>query len=285
MTIVVTGATGHLGRLTVEGLLARGVPAAEIVATGRDTARITDLAGQGVTVRQADFDQPATLKDAFAGAEKLLLVSGSEMGRRIPQHRNAVDAAREAGVRLIAYTSAPKADRTALKLAAEHAATEAYIRESGLPFVFMRNCWYFEVYTAQIPAQLEQHAVVGAAGGGRFSPAARADYAEAAAAVLVAPDQAGQVYELGGDTAITLADYAAELSRQSGVEVTYRDLPLSEYRAMLEGYGMPAPVAETVADIDAGIARGDLLSDDGSLRRLIGRPTTTLAEAIRTARS
>ena len=281
MTIVVTGATGHLGRLVVENLLARGVPAADVVATGRDTARIADLAGRGVTVRHADFDDPATLKEAFAGAGRLLLVSASEVGRRIPQHRNAVDAAREAGVELLAYTSAPKADRTALKLAAEHRATEEYIRAAGVPFVFLRNCWYLEVYTAQIPAQLEQGAVTGAAGDGRFSPAARADYAEAAAAVLAGGEHAGQVYELGGDTAITLADYAAELSRQAGREVAYRDLPVDAYARMLEGFGLPAPVAEVIADADAGIARGDLLSDDGTLRRLIGRETTPLADAIR----
>lgn len=281
MSIVVTGATGHLGRLVVEALLDRGVPAAGIVATGRDTARITDLADRGVTVRHADFDDPASLKDAFAGAGKLLLVSAAEVGRRIPQHRNAVDAAREAGVGLLAYTSAPKADRTPLKLAAEHRATEEYIRSCGVPFVLLRNCWYLEVYTAQIPTQLEHGAVTGAAGDGRFSPAARADYAEAAAAVLAGGDHAGRVYELGGDTAITLADYAAELSRQAGREVVYRDLPVEAYASMLEGLGLPAPVAEVIADADAGIARGDLLSDDGTLRRLIGRPTTTLADAIR----
>jgi NAD(P)H dehydrogenase (quinone) len=283
MTIVVTGATGHLGRLVVEALLTRGVPAADIVATGRDTARIADLADRGVAVRHADFDDPATLKDAFAGADRLLLVSASEAGKRIPQHRNAVDAARQAGVGLLTYTSAPKADHTALKLAAEHRATEEYIRASGVPFAFLRNCWYFEVYTAQIPTQLQDGAVTGAAGDGRFSPAARADYAEAAAAVLAGGDHAGAVYELGGDTAITLTDYAAELSRQAGREVVYTDLPVDAYARMLEGFGLPPAAAEVIADADAGIARGDLLSDDGTLRRLIGRPTTTLADAIRSA--
>jgi NAD(P)H dehydrogenase (quinone) len=283
MSIVVTGATGHLGRLVVESLLARGVAAADIVATGRNVGAIADLAGRGVTVRHADFDDPASLKDAFAGAEKLLLVSASELGRRVPQHRNAVDAAREAGVTLLAYTSAPKADRTQLKLAAEHRATEEYIRESGVPSVILRNSWYFEVYTAQIPTQLEHGAVTGAAGDGRFTPAARRDYAEAAAAALTADDQAGRVYELGGDTAITLAEYAAEVARQTGRPVEYRDLPVDAYTRMLEGFGLPAAAAEVIADADAGIARGDLLSGDGSLSRLIGRPTTTLAEAVRAA--
>lgn len=281
MSIVVTGATGHLGRLVVESLLDRGVAAADIVATGRDVGTIADLAGRGVTVRRADFDDPASLKDAFAGAEKLLLVSASEVGRRIPQHRNAVDAARAAGIGLLVYTSAPKADDTRLKLAAEHRATEEYIRASGLPFVILRNNWYLEVYTAQIPAQLEHGAVTGAAGDGRFTPAARRDYAEAAAAVLIAGGPAGQVYELGGDTPITLAEYAAELARQSGRPVEYRNLPLDAYTTTLEGFGLPAAAAEVIADADAGIARGDLLTTGGTLSRLIGRPATTLAEAVR----
>jgi NAD(P)H dehydrogenase (quinone) len=285
MTIVVTGATGHLGRHVVEGLLARGVPAAGIVATGRNVDAIADLAARGVTVRRADFDDPASLKDAFAGADRLLLVSASEIGKRIPQHRNAVDAAKEAGVSLLAYTSAPKADDTPLLLAAEHRDTEEYIRASGVPAVILRNSWYFEVYTAQLATQLEHGAVTGAAGTGRFSPAARRDYAEAAAAVLVAPDQAGRVYELGGDTAITLADYAAEVARQSGRPVAYQNLSVEAYTRMLEGFGLPTPVAEVIADADAGIERGDLLSDDGSLSRLIGRPTTTVAEAVRAALS
>jgi NAD(P)H dehydrogenase (quinone) len=282
MSIVVTGATGRLGRLTVESLLAKGVAAADIVATGRSIDKIGDLAARGVTVRQADFDDPATLKDAFAGADKVLLVSGSEPGKRIPQHRAAVDAAREAGAELIVYTSAPRADTTALKLAEEHAATEKYIRDSGLPFAFLRNSWYLEVYTERIAEQLE-HGVTGSAGDGRISAAARADYAEAAAAVLTAPDQAGQVYELGGDTAFTLTEYAAELSRQSGKPVEYHDIPLEAYTTMLEGFGLPRPLAEVIADIDAGIKRGDVLSDSGDLSRLIGHPTTTLAAAIAAA--
>jgi NAD(P)H dehydrogenase (quinone) len=282
MSIVVTGATGHLGRLVVESLLAHGVPAAEIVAAGRSVDKISDLAARGVTVRHADFDDPATLKDAFAGAGKLLLVSASDIGKRNDQHRAVVDAAKEAGVELIAYTSAPRADTTELKLAAEHAYTEKYIRDSGLPFAFLRNSWYFEVYTDQIATQLE-HGVTGSAGDGPISAASRADYAAAAAAVLTAPDQAGKVYELGGDTSFTLTEYAAELSRQSGKTVEYHDIPLDAYTKMLEGFGLPAPVAVVIADIDTGIKRGDILSDSGELARLIGRPTTTLSAAIAAA--
>jgi NAD(P)H dehydrogenase (quinone) len=280
MTIVVTGATGHLGRFTVESLLERGVPAAEIVATGRSVDKLADLAARGVTVRHADYTDPASLKEAFAGADRVLLVSGSEMGKRVEQHRNAVAAARDAGVSLLVYTSAPKADDTALLLAAEHRETEAIVKASGVAYVLLRNSWYIENWTAQIGTQLEHGAVLGAAGEGRVSGAARRDYAEAAAAVLTSDGHEGATYELGGDVAFTLAEYAAEVTRQSGTTVVYTDLPVDAYTRTLIGFGVPEPVAAIIADSDAGIVRGDLLSDSGTLRRLIGRPTTSLAEAV-----
>jgi NAD(P)H dehydrogenase (quinone) len=280
MTIVVTGATGHLGRFAVESLLARGVPATGIVATGRSVDKLADLAARGVTVRRADYTDPAGLNEAIAGADTLLLVSGSEMGQRVAQHRNAVDAARDAGVSLIVYTSAPKADRTALLLAAEHRATEEYIRASGIGHVFLRNSWYIENWSAQIATQIEHGAVLGAAGDGRVSGATRKDYGDAAAAVLTTSGHEGRTYELGGDHAFTLTEYAAEVSRQSGKPVVYADLPVDAYTQTLIGFGLSEPVAVIIADSDAGIARGDLLSDSGDLSRLLGRPTTTLADAI-----
>jgi NAD(P)H dehydrogenase (quinone) len=280
MTIVVTGATGKLGRFAVESLLERGVPAAEIVATGRSTDKLADLAERGVTVRHADYTDRAGLKEAFAGADTLLLVSGSAVGERVVQHRNAVDAARDAGVSLIVYTSAPKADHTALLLAAEHRVTEEYIRASGVPFVFLRNSWYIENWTDQIATQLEHGAVLGAAGEGRVSGATRRDFGEAAAAVLTTDGHEGAVYELGGDHAFTLTEYAAELSKQSGKPVVYSDLPVDAYTKTLIGFGLPEPVAVVIADSDAGIVRGDLLSESGDLSRLLGRPTTPLATAI-----
>jgi NAD(P)H dehydrogenase (quinone) len=280
MTIVVTGATGQLGRLVVLVLLDRGVRAAQIVAAGRDLDRVADLAARGVTIRHADYDDPAVLSVAFAGADKVLLVSAADSGRRVQQHANAVDAARRAGVELLAYTSAPRADHTRLKLAAEHAATEAYIRGSGLPFVFLRNSWYLENYTGRLAAHLSSGEICGAAGDGRISAAARRDYAEAAAAVLVSPGQAGRVYELGGDEAFTLTEYAAEVSRQSGRPVAYRDLGVADYTRTLVGSGLPQTVAEMVAEADAAIARGELYTDSGDLRRLIGRPTTPLRTAV-----
>ncbi|MGW0502464.1 SDR family oxidoreductase [Micromonospora sp. NPDC003241] len=281
MSIVVTGATGHLGRLIVTSLLDRGVPAGQIVALGRDTGRLADLAGRGVTVRQADYDDPESLRTAFAGAEKLMFVSGSEVGRRVAQHRNVVAAATEAGVGLVVYTSIPKADTSSLILATEHRATEQEIVASGLPYVLLRNSWYLENYLPQLPTYLE-HGVAGAAGDGRISAAARADFAEAAAVVLTGEGHTNRVYELGGP-AFTLGQLAAEVSRQSGREVGYLDLPVEKYVEVLVGAGLPQGYAEVLADADRGAAEGELYVEGDDLATLIGRPPVTLAEAIRTA--
>jgi NAD(P)H dehydrogenase (quinone) len=273
MTIVVTGATGHLGRHVVESLLARGVPASEIVATGRDLKKIADL---GVTAKAAPYEDPAALKDAFTGADKVLFVSGSEVGRRIEQHRNVVQAAKEAGVGLVVYTSAPKADTTDLKLAAEHLVTERMLADSGVPHTFLRNGWYLENYNLE---QAIEHGMFGAAGEGKISIAPRADYAEAAASVLAGDGHAGKVYELGGE-AVTLAELAAEISRQSGREVTYTDLSEQKYIEFLVGVGLPAAAAEMYADADASASRGALFVEKTDLESLLGRPATPLASAI-----
>jgi NAD(P)H dehydrogenase (quinone) len=283
MSVVVTGATGHLGRLVVEALLDRGVPATDIVAAGRNVEKLNDLAERGVAVRRIDFTEPETLTAAFAGADRVLLVSGSEVGRRADQHRNAIEAAREAGVGLLVYTSIAKADTTQMLLAAEHLETEKAIRASGVPFTLLRNGWYLENYTEQLPVTLQHGAILGSAGDGRVSAATRADFAAAAAAVLTGEGHAGQVYELGGDDAFTMPELAAEISKQSGTEVAYRDLPVEEYTQVLVGVGLPEQAAAVFADSDAGVARGELFVDSGDLSRLIGRPTTSAAEAIATA--
>jgi NAD(P)H dehydrogenase (quinone) len=283
MSIVVTGATGHLGRLIVETLLDNGIPAEDIVATGRAVDRLDDLAARGVVIRRADYSDPAGLASAFAGADKVMLVSGSEVGSRRQQHRNAVDAAVAAGAGLIVYTSIPGADHTKLLLADEHRATEAMIRDSGVPFVFLRNGWYFETYTAQIDGALDNGVIIGAAGDGLISGASRADYAAAAAAALVGDGETGVSYELGGDVPFTMTEYAAELSRQSGRPVSYQNLSTAEYTSALIGFGVPEQAASVYADADAGVARGELHVTSGDLSKLIGRPTTPLRDAIAVA--
>lgn len=283
MTIVITGATGQLGRHVVEALLERNVPAGEIVAAGRSVEKIADLAGRGVQVRTMDYADAASVAEALEGARKVLLISGSEVGRRVEQHRTVIEAAKAEGVELVAYTSIANADTTGMKLAAEHQATEVILQESGVPFVLLRNGWYLENYTDQLPGTLAQGAIAGSAGEGRVSAASRADYAHAAAAVLVAGDQAGRIYELGGDEPFTMAELAAEISAAAGKHVSYQDLPPQEYAGMLTGFGVPEAFAEILADSDLGIARGDLLVSTGDLRKLIGRPATSLAEAVRSA--
>jgi NAD(P)H dehydrogenase (quinone) len=278
MSIVVTGATGHLGRLAVESLLARGVPAGQIVATGRRVDALADLADRGVVVRSADYDDPASLRAAFAGAEKLLLVSGSEVGRRIAQHGNVIAAAKDSGVTLVAYTSILKADTSSLLLAQEHRATEQALAASGVPYVFLRNGWYIENYTAQLPVYLE-HGIAGAAGNGRVSAATRADYAEAAAAVLATEGHEGAVYELGG-APFSMADLADAVSAATGRTVAYTDLPVEAYTAVLVGAGLPEPVAAVFADGDRGVAQGELRTDSSDLEKLIGRVPTSLADAV-----
>ncbi|SDJ04311.1 NAD(P)H dehydrogenase (quinone) [Frankineae bacterium MT45] len=278
MTIVVTGATGKLGRLAVEALLERGVPAAEIVATGRSTEKLSHFADRGITVRRADFDDPASLAAAFAGADRLLLVSGNEVGQRPAQHGRAIDAAKAAGVQLIAYTSIPYADRATSLLSQEHLATEKLLAASGVPFVLLRNSWYLENYTEQLPVFLE-HGIAGSARDGRVSAAARRDYAEAAAVVLIEDGHAGAVYELGG-AAFTLPELAAAVTAATGTQVSYTDVPVETYEQILVGAGLPAAMAHILADADRGLAEGELFVDSGHLEKLMGRPATTLAEAL-----
>lgn len=283
MRIVVTGATGHLGRVAVESLLARGVPAADIVAGGRTTERLADLAAAGVDVRHLDYDDPDSVTSALRDAQRVLLVSGSELGNRVAQHRTVIEAAARAGVELLGYTSIPYADTTGIALAREHRGTEAVLAESGVPHVLLRNSWYLENYTAQIPTALEHGAILGSAGEGRVSAAPRSEYAAAAAAAIVADDQAGQIYELGGDEGFTMAEFAHAISTSAGQPVVYRDLDPRELTAALVQAGLPEGYAAVLADADEAIARGELHVTTGDLSRLLGRPTTRMPDAVAAA--
>lgn len=277
--IVVTGATGQLGRLVVEGLLKKVAPG-EVVAAVRDPAKAAEFAARGVQVRRADYDDPSSLAAAFAGADKVLLISSSTPGQRLAQHEAAVAAAREAGVGHLAYTSVLAADTTKLFVAPDHKATEEAIRASGLPFTFLRNGWYTENYAQTIAQALAVGSFVGSAGEGKLGGVPRVDFAEAAVEVLTGEGHEGKVYELAGDEPWSYADLAAAVTAAAGKPVTYQDLPGEQYRKVLVGAGLPEPVAAMLADADRGIAEGELASDSGDLRRLLGRPTTPLAEAV-----
>jgi len=278
--IVVTAATGQLGRLVIANLL-KTTPASQIVAAVRDPAKAADLAAQGVQVRRADYTDPASLDAAFAGASKVLLISSNDLGNRVAQHRNVIDAAARAKVSLLAYTSVLHADSSTLGLAGEHRETEAAVRASGVPYTLLRNGWYVENYTGSLGGAVAHGALAGGAGEGRISAAARADYAEAAAVVLAKAGAVEQVYELAGDTGFTLAELAAEVSRQTGKTIPFHNLPQQEYRDLLVNVGLPAPLAELIADSDAQAAKGALFDDSRTLSKLIGRPTVALADAVK----
>ncbi|MEV6112416.1 SDR family oxidoreductase [Streptomyces sp. NPDC052109] len=281
MSIVVTGATGHLGRHVVEQLLEK-VPAEQITAVVRDERKAADFAARGVKLAVADYNTPETFDGLFAAGDKVLLISGNEFDKgRVQQHKVVIDAARAAGVALLAYTSAPGSLTAAL--ADDHRATEEALLASGLPYTLLRNGWYHENYTENLAPALEHNAVVQAAGDGRISSAARADYAAAAVAVLTGEGHENTTYELGGDEAWGFAEYAAELSRQTGKEITYNAVSVEALAGILTGAGLPGPLAAILAGVDASIEKGELVVSSGDLSRLTGRPTTPLSEAIAAA--
>ncbi len=280
--IVITGATGQLGHLVIKALLKK-VPANNIVAAVRNIEKAKDIAALGVHVRQADYNQPENWDAALKDADKVLLISSSEIGQRARQHQSVIDAAKRAGVKLLAYTSILHADSSPLGLAAEHKETEAALRASGVPFVLLRHGWYTENYMMGVPAALAQGSVYGCAGEGRISSAMRADFAEADVVALTAENQAGKIYELAGDSAYTLGELAAEISRQSGKNIGYVNMPETEYRNVLVKAGFPEPVAAMLADSETGVSKGGLFDDSHQLSQLIGRPTTPLATAVAAA--
>ncbi|MFG2607318.1 NAD(P)H-binding protein [Streptomyces sp. NPDC048514] len=281
MSIVVTGATGHLGRHVVEQLLEK-VPAERITAVVRDADKAAGPAARGVRVAVADYNAPETFDGLFAAGDKVLLISGNEFDKgRVRQHSVVIDAARAAGVALLAYTSAPGSLTAAL--ADDHRATEEVLLASGLPYTLLRNGWYHENYTENLAPVLEHGAVVAAAGAGRVSSASRADYAAAAVAVLTGEGHENTTYELGGDEAWSFAEYAAELSRQTGREIVYNAVSGETQKGILTGAGLPEPLAEILAGVDASIEKGELVVSTGDLSRLAGRPATPLAEAITVA--
>ncbi|MBA7728349.1 SDR family oxidoreductase [Citrobacter freundii] len=277
--IAITGATGQLGQHVIENLL-KTVPASQIVAIVRNPAKAATLSLQGITVRQADYTDEAAFTTALQGIDKLLLISSSEVGQRTPQHRNVINAAKSARVKFIAYTSLLHADTSPLGLADEHVATEKMLAESGLDYALLRNGWYSENYLASAPAALEHGVFIGAAGDGKIAAATRADYAAAAARVISEEGHAGKIYELAGDEGWTLSQLAAELAQQSGKKVVYQNLSEADFAAALKGFGLPAGLAEMLADSDIGASKGGLFDDSHTLSTLIKRPTTSLAESV-----
>ncbi|WP_410644176.1 SDR family oxidoreductase [Amycolatopsis sp. lyj-346] len=280
--IVVTGATGHLGKLVVEGLLEK-LPADQVVAAVRTPEKAADLAERGVEVRRADYADPESLVTALKGADKVLLVSSSEVGRRAAQHQAVIEAAEQNGVRHLVYTSAPQATTSKLVLAPEHKATEELIEASGLAATILRNNWYNENYADTIKQAAQTGSFVGSAGDGRVASATRADYAAAAVAVLTGEGHEGhegKIYELAGDVTWTNADLAAEIGKATGREITYVDLPADEHVKALTGAGLPEQLAGFLVALDANIKDGLLAETTGDLRALIGRASTPIGVTV-----
>ncbi|HEV7347524.1 SDR family oxidoreductase [Telluribacter sp.] len=277
MRIAITGATGQLGQLIVNKLKEK-VSGDNIVALARS---IHKASNPDVEAREADYDKPETLTSALAGIDTLLLISsGGETGRRVAQHRNVIEAAKLAGVKWIVYTSVLHADTSTLGLAEDHRTTEADLKNAGIPVTLLRNGWYTENYTGTIPGAIAGGAFIGSAGAGKISSAARADYADAAVAVLTSQGHQGKIYELAGDDAWTLGDLAAEISRQTGKNIPYVNMPEADYAATLVSFGLPDGFAHAIAGWDAAAAGGALYDDSHQLSTLIGRPTTSLAVTI-----
>ncbi len=277
--LLVTGASGQLGHLVIEHLR-RLDPSADITAMVRTPQAADELAPFRIATRIGDYTNPASLDAALASIERLLLISSSVLGQRAAHHKNVIDAATRAKVSLIAYTSILRADRSELSLAVEHLATERMFRESGLPFVILRNGWYLENDTAMLTPEVAHGAIIGGAGDGRLSSASRSNYAEAAALVLLRGAPAGTVYELAGDEAFTLTQLAAAVSQRTGKTVAYRNMSEADFRAALVGMGLPDAVATMLADTSAGTAKGALEDHGQVLSRLIGHSTTSLADAV-----
>ncbi|MEU1533041.1 SDR family oxidoreductase [Streptomyces fagopyri] len=281
MSIVVTGATGHLGRHVVEGLLEK-IPADQITAVVRDPAKAAGFAARGVRIAVADYNEPETFGTVFSAGDRVLLISGNEFDKgRVNQHQVVLDAAKAAGVALFVYTSAPGSLTAAL--ADDHRGTERAIADSGITYTLLRNGWYNENYTENLAPVLEYGAVTQAAGEGRIAPAARADYAAAAVAVLTGEGHENKTYELSGDTAWSFAEYAAEVAKQSGKEIVYNPVSVETFTGILAGAGLPEPLAAIIAGVDASIEKGELAAAGGDLSRLTGRPTTPIAESIAAA--
>jgi NAD(P)H dehydrogenase (quinone) len=283
MTIVVTGATGHLGHLIVEALLRDGVAPADIVAGGRNLAKLDDFAAQGVRVTKLDYDDPASLADAFAGADTLMLVSGSEPGNRVPQHKAAIDAAVAAGIGRIVYTSAPRAITSDLSLAPEHKATEELLAASGIPTTILRNGWYTENYVQTARQAADSGVMVSSIGDGRVASASRKDYADAAAVVLTHDGHEGKIYELSGDLAWTQDDLAAAISQVTGRKVVYTPVDTEQHAAILKSAGLDDGTVGFVTALDSNIKDGALADTSGELATLIGHPTTPLAQGLAAA--
>ena len=276
MKIAITGASGQLGQLVVAKLKEK-ISAENIVGLVRSLEKGKAL---GVELREADYTDFSALEKALDGIDTLLLISSSEVGQRAVQHSNVIEAAKKSGIKWIVYTSLLNADTSGLSLAEEHRATEEMLKASGIPHTLLRNGWYTENYAGSIAGAVAGGAFIGSTGDGKIASAARADFADAAVAVLTGDGHEGKTYELAGDDHYTLSDLAAETSRQTGKDIPYKNLSEADYSSALVGFGLPAALSDAIASWDVAASKGDLFDDRRQLSKLIGRPTTALSVVV-----
>ena len=278
MKIGITGATGQLGQLVVQKLKDKN-PDAKLVALVRNPDKAKPL---GIEAKAFDYEQPEALPKALEDIDRLVFISGSEIGKRETQHKNVINAAKQAQVKQIAYTSLLHADTSSMIIAPEHLATEKMLQDSGIPHTILRNGWYTENYTAGLKQAVEQGAIIGSAGDGKISSATREDYAEAIAETIINDDHTGKTYELAGDQTFTMQDLAAEVSKQTGKNIEFVNLPEAEYAQKLQEIRLPEGMAKAFASLDYSASKNDLHDESGELARLINRPTTSLSQAVKT---
>jgi len=281
MKIAVTGATVQLGNTAI-GELKNRVPKENIIALVRDLKKAANL---GVEARRFDYNKPETLADALKGVDRLLLISSNDLSQRAQQHRNVIEAAKEAGVKWIVYTSLLHADESTLNLAGDHLETEKALKGSGVEYTLLRNGWYSENYTGSIPGAVQGGAFLGSAGDGKISSAPRADYANAAAIVISDQNHKGKVCELAGDNFYTLTDLAAEVSKQTGKTIPYKNLSETEYAEALKNMGLPEGFPNALANWDVSASKGDLFDNSYQLSKILGRPSTPISNSVKAALS
>jgi NAD(P)H dehydrogenase (quinone) len=279
MKILITGATGKLGTKVVETLL-KTIPASQLAVSVRNPEKAEGLRARGVEVRQGDFDRPETLDTAFAGIDRLLIISADgDNETRIRQHTDAVAAAARAQVKFIAYTSLGNASESTMFLAPPHVATEEAILKTGIPYSFLRNNWYLENEIPSIQGVLAGAPWVTSAGSGKVGWALQQDYAEAAAAVLAGNGHENTVYELSGKL-LTQEEFASALESVLGKEVHVQQVDDVTYADIMKGAGLPEFIIPFLVDIQKGIRDGALEIESSDFEKLLGRPATPISHAL-----
>jgi NAD(P)H dehydrogenase (quinone) len=277
MKILITGATGHLGGLAIQHLLhKKGVPASQIVALARDVNKASALSELGIEVRQGDFLDPASLDKAFAGITKLLFIPTPDEDNtlRVLQNANVAKAARNAGIKHIAYTGFAFAEESTSPLASVHLATEYAIRTTNIPYTFLRNSFYADVFVnPSLKASVEHGAIVTNANDGKVNAASRNDLALAAATVLSEEGHENKAYNLVSHQPWTFDELAEAVSEVSGKKVVHHRVSFEEQTSVLVKAGLPEPVAAMFAGIYASIANGETAAATDDLQKLIGDPT------------